>query len=104
VVGLAADDAAQRDQCVVTGRFSHGLQGHGHFQCAGHLDQVDLVIMHAELAQLRFARLCQGVGDPGIEACLHNAYSSFLPLRRSSPASIFPLSAPNMCVFRWCVE
>ena len=78
MVGLAADDAAQRHQGVVTGFFGQGLQCHRHFQRAGYGDMGDVFFRHTQGQQLGLAGGGQRVGDGGVKARLHDTDLEFL--------------------------
>ena len=101
VVGLAADDAAQRDQRVVLVALGHGLQGHGHFECAGHQHVLDVLFLHAQGQQLCAAGGGQGVGDALVETGLHDAdvqllavqfvCGAFVCAKHSDPVPVFIL-------------
>jgi hypothetical protein len=62
---------------------------------------IDLVAcMHAELAQLRPCRhLGQGIGDPGIEACLDNAHTQLL----ATEAVVACVDSSLVCAKHVCV-
>jgi hypothetical protein len=63
VVGLAADDAAQRHQRVVAAFLRHRLQRDGDLQRAGHQHVLDVLGLDAQFRQLRLAGQRQRIGD-----------------------------------------
>lgn len=82
VVGLAADDAAQRHQCVVAAAHGHGLQRDRHFERAGNLHMVDVLRGHAQLLELGQAGGGERIGDVGVEARLHDADAQAFSVER----------------------
>ena len=89
MVGLAADDAAQRDVAVVAGRRreASGLLGQG--DGAGDLQRAGLgddVVLRAERAQRLGRAVQQGVGQVVIEARLDDEDADGLAYDWSSPS------------------
>ncbi|GKQ59363.1 hypothetical protein QMTAC487_32240 [Sphaerotilus sp. FB-3] len=70
MIGLATDDAAQRDQRVMLVGLGQRLQRHRHLQRAGHADVADVARLDAQALQLGDAALREPVGQLGVEAGL----------------------------------
>ena len=73
VIGLAADDAAQRNQRVIAVALGQRLQRDGHFERAGHAHVVDVGLGDAQRGEFAEAGVGERIGDVFIEACLHDA-------------------------------
>ncbi|MPM37228.1 hypothetical protein SDC9_83835 [bioreactor metagenome] len=91
MVGLAADDAAQRDQRIVLAAIGKCLQRQRHFQRAGNGDVGDVFFLHAELEQLCAAGVEQCVGDAFVEAGLHDADGQAVAIERGVGAFVCAL-------------
>ena len=78
MVGFAADDAAQGDQCIKAALLGHALQRQGYFQGTGYRDVLNVLFSDAQCQQFCFAGVGQGIGNAGIEAGLHDANLEFL--------------------------
>jgi hypothetical protein len=98
VVGLAADDAAQRHQRVEVVALGQGVQRQRHLQRAGHGDVAMSRSWTPRRFQLLEAALRQLVRERGIEARLHDADAQVAPVEFSA---LSPLSASCMVGFRF---
>ena len=51
MIGFAADNATDGNQCVKALRAGHRLQHQRYFQCAGYGGYGDVVVLHAQFVQ-----------------------------------------------------
>ena len=73
VIGFAADDAAERNQCIKVVLLGHDLQHGGNFQRAGNRDMRDAPGGDAQRIKLGQAGSGERVGDGLVEARLDDA-------------------------------
>jgi len=73
MIGFAADDDADGDQCVILVAGGHVLQHQRHFQRAGHGRQCDVIICHAQFQQFFACRFHHRAAHFIGETRLHDA-------------------------------
>ena len=87
VVGLAAHDAAERDQRVPVVGLGERLQRQADLERAGHADVADVRAHHAEGVQLGETRLGERIGEGRVEARLHDADAQRAAIDRGDQAT-----------------